>query len=64
MNGACVSATDKATCDVNRPDVVDSSVMSIILAIVGVLSAIAIGILVYCFCCAKKSDDNYNKVGE
>ena len=42
----------------------DGSPMGIILIIVGLLVSIVVAILVYCYCCAKKSDvdDNYNKV--
>ena len=38
--------------------------MGIILGIVGVLAAVAIAILIYCFCCKTESDDGYQKVGD
>ena len=35
----------------------------LILAVVGILAAIAVAILVYCCCCKSTNDDDFGKVG-
>ena len=51
----CHTEETKVVCDEYRP-----SSMGVILAIVGVLIAIAVGILIYCFCCKSKGDSDNN----
>ena len=43
-------------CDDNAP----SSIGLVIGILIAIIGCVAIGILIYCFCCKNKSDDNYH----
>jgi heat shock protein beta len=53
-DGVCVAEADMAVCDTG------SSAGLVVGLILGILAAVAIGIVVYCFCC-KGDDDGYQK---
>ena len=53
-DGVCVAEADAAVCDTG------SSAGLVVGLILGILAAVAIGIVVYCFCC-KGDDDGYQK---
>lgn len=66
-NGQCAELSDKDDCDrlnPNQVDEEDSILIAVVLAVLGVLAAIAIAILLYCFCCKKDDEGDYKRVND